>query len=198
MLLKEAVSRRKVSTYTLHLVWRAFCIKAKSTKYLDRGFERNSLHVLTVIFSFSWLYSKCLIFVTARLNDGSPNTLSVKYLNVKDSGVCCYFQEFDLNFVAVVNDTVGTMMTCGYEDPRCEVGLIVGKPVSSSSSSLQTSCFLLILAAAKVRAGGWESGFHLQKVHLKMDDDRWKWVMALVRLRWGLLHWFTPPCKAVF
>ncbi|XP_034547899.1 hexokinase-2 [Notolabrus celidotus] len=35
-------------------------------------------------------------------------------------------QEFDLNFVAVVNDTVGTMMTCGYEDPQCEVGLIVG------------------------------------------------------------------------
>ncbi|KAM7018295.1 hexokinase-2 [Tautogolabrus adspersus] len=35
-------------------------------------------------------------------------------------------QEFDLNFVAVVNDTVGTMMTCSYEDPNCEVGLIVG------------------------------------------------------------------------
>ncbi|XP_040897331.1 hexokinase-2 [Toxotes jaculatrix] len=38
----------------------------------------------------------------------------------------CRRQEFDLNFVAVVNDTVGTMMTCGYEDPKCEVGLIVG------------------------------------------------------------------------
>ncbi|XP_036291714.1 hexokinase-2 isoform X4 [Pipistrellus kuhlii] len=35
-------------------------------------------------------------------------------------------EEFDLDVVAVVNDTVGTMMTCGYEDPRCEVGLIVG------------------------------------------------------------------------
>ncbi|XP_061672853.1 hexokinase-2 isoform X2 [Syngnathoides biaculeatus] len=34
--------------------------------------------------------------------------------------------EFDLSFVAVVNDTVGTMMTCGYEDSKCEVGLIVG------------------------------------------------------------------------
>ncbi|XP_077600673.1 hexokinase-2-like isoform X2 [Stigmatopora nigra] len=34
--------------------------------------------------------------------------------------------EFDLSFVAVVNDTVGTMMTCGYEDPECEVGVIVG------------------------------------------------------------------------
>ncbi|XP_066511433.1 hexokinase-2-like [Hoplias malabaricus] len=35
-------------------------------------------------------------------------------------------EEFELDVVAVVNDTVGTMMTCGYEDPRCEVGLIVG------------------------------------------------------------------------
>jgi len=35
--------------------------------------------------------------------------------------------------VAVVNDTVGTMMTCSYEDPQCEVGLIVGKSVPASS-----------------------------------------------------------------
>uniref|UniRef100_A0A4W5Q3Y8 Hexokinase-2 n=1 Tax=Hucho hucho TaxID=62062 RepID=A0A4W5Q3Y8_9TELE len=35
-------------------------------------------------------------------------------------------EEFDLDVVALVNDTVGTMMTCGYEDPLCEVGLIVG------------------------------------------------------------------------
>uniref|UniRef100_A0A671QC04 Hexokinase-2 n=1 Tax=Sinocyclocheilus anshuiensis TaxID=1608454 RepID=A0A671QC04_9TELE len=35
-------------------------------------------------------------------------------------------EDFDLDVVAVVNDTVGTMMTCGYEDPQCEVGLIVG------------------------------------------------------------------------
>jgi len=36
-------------------------------------------------------------------------------------------QEFDLDVVAVVNDTVGTMMTCAYEEPTCEVGLIAGK-----------------------------------------------------------------------
>lgn len=35
-------------------------------------------------------------------------------------------KEFDLDVVAVVNDTVGTMMTCAYEEPSCEVGLIVG------------------------------------------------------------------------
>ncbi|XP_032707777.1 hexokinase-3 isoform X2 [Lontra canadensis] len=35
-------------------------------------------------------------------------------------------QAVELNVVAIVNDTVGTMMSCGYEDPCCEVGLIVG------------------------------------------------------------------------
>uniref|UniRef100_A0A674IE67 Hexokinase-2 n=1 Tax=Terrapene triunguis TaxID=2587831 RepID=A0A674IE67_9SAUR len=35
-------------------------------------------------------------------------------------------EEFDLDVVAVVNDTVGTMMTCAYEEPNCEIGLIVG------------------------------------------------------------------------
>ncbi|NWZ24206.1 HXK2 protein, partial [Asarcornis scutulata] len=35
-------------------------------------------------------------------------------------------QHLALKVVAVVNDTVGTMMACGYNDPRCEIGLIVG------------------------------------------------------------------------
>ncbi|XP_055025367.2 hexokinase HKDC1 [Misgurnus anguillicaudatus] len=34
--------------------------------------------------------------------------------------------EFDLDIVALVNDTVGTMMTCAYEDPKCQIGLIAG------------------------------------------------------------------------
>ncbi|XP_004701445.1 hexokinase HKDC1 [Echinops telfairi] len=34
--------------------------------------------------------------------------------------------EFDLDIVALVNDTVGTMMTCAHEDPKCEIGLIAG------------------------------------------------------------------------
>uniref|UniRef100_A0A3Q1JLW4 Hexokinase-2 n=1 Tax=Anabas testudineus TaxID=64144 RepID=A0A3Q1JLW4_ANATE len=35
-------------------------------------------------------------------------------------------EEFELDVVAIVNDTVGTMMTCAYEEPSCEVGLIAG------------------------------------------------------------------------
>ncbi|XP_037254382.1 hexokinase-3 isoform X3 [Falco rusticolus] len=36
-------------------------------------------------------------------------------------------QHLGLKVVAVVNDTVGTMMSCGYDDPKCEIGLIVGE-----------------------------------------------------------------------
>uniref|UniRef100_A0A8C7DAY0 Hexokinase-2 n=1 Tax=Oncorhynchus kisutch TaxID=8019 RepID=A0A8C7DAY0_ONCKI len=34
--------------------------------------------------------------------------------------------DFDIDIVSVINDTVGTMMTCGYDDHHCEIGLIVG------------------------------------------------------------------------
>ncbi|XP_041650622.1 hexokinase HKDC1-like [Cheilinus undulatus] len=34
--------------------------------------------------------------------------------------------EFDLDIVALVNDTVGTMMSCAYEDPQSEIALIAG------------------------------------------------------------------------
>ena len=38
-------------------------------------------------------------------------------------------QDYDADIMAVVNDTVGTMMTCGFDDQRCEVGIIIGKAI---------------------------------------------------------------------
>ena len=35
-------------------------------------------------------------------------------------------QEFELDIAAVANDTVATMMSCAYEEPECEIGLIAG------------------------------------------------------------------------
>ncbi|NWZ35216.1 HXK2 protein, partial [Brachypodius atriceps] len=35
-------------------------------------------------------------------------------------------QHAGMQVIALVNDTVGTMMSCGYDDPKCEIGLIVG------------------------------------------------------------------------
>lgn len=36
-----------------------------------------------------------------------------------------------MDVVAMVNDTVATMISCYYEDHRCEVGMIVGKTAPS-------------------------------------------------------------------
>lgn len=49
-------------------------------------------------------------------------------------------QDYDANIVAVVNDTVGTMMTCGYDDQQCEVGLIIGR-MSRHPVQPRASCF---------------------------------------------------------
>lgn len=49
-------------------------------------------------------------------------------------------QDFDIDIVAVVNDTVGTMMTCGYDDQHCEIGLIVGEYNLSQATTL--SCWV--------------------------------------------------------
>ncbi|KAG5284353.1 hypothetical protein AALO_G00025780 [Alosa alosa] len=34
--------------------------------------------------------------------------------------------DYDIGSIAMVNDTVGTMMNCGYQDQSCEIGLIIG------------------------------------------------------------------------
>lgn len=39
----------------------------------------------------------------------------------------CVQQDMDVDILALVNDTVGTMMTCAYDDPYCEVGVIIGE-----------------------------------------------------------------------
>lgn len=35
----------------------------------------------------------------------------------------------NVEVLAMVNDTVATMMTCGFDDQFCEVGLIIGKNI---------------------------------------------------------------------
>lgn len=53
--------------------------------------------------------------------------------------------------VAIVNDTVGTMMTCAYEEPTCEVGLIAGELNTTvlnlyiSYETVNLYCILLFL-----------------------------------------------------
>lgn len=49
-----------------------------------------------------------------------------------------HLQDYEADIMAVVNDTVGTMMTCGFDDQRCEVGIIIGK----KNTSLSSFCFM--------------------------------------------------------
>lgn len=59
-----------------------------------------------------------------------------------------HLQEFDLDIVAVVNDTVGTMMNCASEDPLCEIGLIAGMFLSFSVANRMTQgCFYCFCSA---------------------------------------------------
>ncbi|XP_038629955.1 hexokinase-1-like [Scyliorhinus canicula] len=34
--------------------------------------------------------------------------------------------DYEVDVLALVNDTVGTMMACGFDDPYCEVGIVIG------------------------------------------------------------------------
>lgn len=43
--------------------------------------------------------------------------------------------------VAIVNDTVGTMMTCAYEEPTCEVGLIAGE-LNTAAFKRKLYCYI--------------------------------------------------------
>lgn len=37
-----------------------------------------------------------------------------------------FVQDYEIGMVAMVNDTVGTMMNCGYKNQSCEIGMIIG------------------------------------------------------------------------
>ena len=37
------------------------------------------------------------------------------------------FQDFDIDVMAVVNDTTGTLMSCAHKNRQCRIGVIVGK-----------------------------------------------------------------------
>ena len=38
------------------------------------------------------------------------------------------FQDMKVNCLAVINDTVGALMSCAHSDNLCAIGLILGKP----------------------------------------------------------------------
>lgn len=76
-----------------------------------------------------------------------------------------------MDVVAMVNDTVATMISCYYEDHRCEVGMIVGKTAPSRRETRQARggtvptapltlpCCeqgLVLFGGDTLRTGGWQ------------------------------------------
>lgn len=53
-------------------------------------------------------------------------------------------QDMDVEVLAMVNDTVATMMTCGFDDQYCEVGLIVGEMLHFKMRPSGAEIFLLL------------------------------------------------------
>lgn len=56
-----------------------------------------------------------------------PTPMSSDWIVFLCCFLCCVVQDFEMDVVAMVNDTVATMISCYYEDRSCEVGMIVGE-----------------------------------------------------------------------
>lgn len=50
-----------------------------------------------------------------------------------------------MDVVAMVNDTVATMISCYYEDRGCEVGMIVGEQFCTFQARVMSQALLLPL-----------------------------------------------------
>ncbi|PKU36685.1 hexokinase hkdc1 [Limosa lapponica baueri] len=83
--------------------------------------------------------------------------------------------EFDLDIVAVVNDTVGTMMTCGYEDPNCEIGLIAVRRILQQlglDSTCEDSIIVKEVCGAVSKRAAQLCGAGLAAIVEKKREDR--------------------------
>uniref|UniRef100_A0A673GD01 hexokinase n=1 Tax=Sinocyclocheilus rhinocerous TaxID=307959 RepID=A0A673GD01_9TELE len=82
----------------------------------------NAYKLMTIFFTIVFLQAVLLTWTKRFKASGVEGMDVVKLLNkaIKKRG------DYDADIMAVVNDTVGTMMTCGFDDQRCEVGIIIG------------------------------------------------------------------------
>lgn len=101
-------------------------------------------------------------------------------------------QDFDIDIVAVVNDTVGTMMTCGYDDHNCEVGLIVGELQQGGGAGVhpfrkarERSCFLQALGVlgGKKRRGYCPALSSVCMLNSSLSLVSW----AVAKEKWGIM-----------
>lgn len=113
-LLNKAIKKRGVS----------FCCKLKDWATKSNSFILKCVDFLRV--QHCWEYYCYSPSVMVKLLSGANHKL--------------VHQDYDADIMAVVNDTVGTMMTCGFDDQRCEVGIIIGKDIMGYRHTLSTPC----------------------------------------------------------
>lgn len=122
----------------------------------------------------------------------------------QDSGLLP-LQEFDLDIVAIVNDTVGTMMTCGYEDPRCEIGLIAGTwsgmVAQTVAWSPRTLLGLLLCCQDVIQSGDLGRQFIPRFLLPRLRGKALLFIEEgkdILRRSFPFLHFFPPSCFGRF
>lgn len=50
-----------------------------------------------------------------------------QFVTMSDIMYLCVLQDIKVNCLAVINDTVGALMSCAHSDNSCAIGLILGK-----------------------------------------------------------------------
>lgn len=68
--------------------------------------------------------------------------------------------------MAVVNDTVGTMMTCGFDDQRCEVGIIIGTKTVYLNSEIKKKCVCHCYLFNRIQCSQVQNKLHFMDVYL--------------------------------
>lgn len=90
-----------------------------------------------------------------------------------------------MDVVAMVNDTVATMISCYYEDRQCEVGMIVGKGFSPLQSFQAAQGRSGLEALTTIRAVP-ELGGHRSVVMWELDVDTKRVHVCSIRALGGL------------
>ncbi|KAK2095938.1 hypothetical protein P7K49_024972 [Saguinus oedipus] len=79
-------------------------------------------------------------------------------LGSQHCSLCASWQDFEMDVVAMVNDTVATMISCYYEDHQCEVGMIVGGAFSlNPAAKCEPQPSLAVIPPSPFRPLLWSS-----------------------------------------
>uniref|UniRef100_A0A0K0DHH6 Phosphotransferase n=1 Tax=Angiostrongylus cantonensis TaxID=6313 RepID=A0A0K0DHH6_ANGCA len=71
------------------------------------------------------------------------------------------FKDVEIDVVAVLNDTVGTLMACAFKENTCQIGVIVGTGTNA--------CYLEKLSRVEKMKGEWENDGQPDEIIINME-----------------------------